>query len=184
LLTVVTQEQDERLLIEAAQKDPSRFAELYENHFDRVYAFIASRVRNRELAQDLTSDVFHQALAKLKQFEWRGIPFSAWLMRIAANAITDHARKAVRERGNPSQNSEPSTPPDQTQLDEIERRATLFRMVGSLPEDQQRVIALRFGEQRSIREIAQQLQRTEGAIKQLQFRAIQTLRTRMREQHG
>ena len=87
---------DERLLIEAAQHDPSRFAELYENNFARVYAFVARRVQNREEAEDVTAEVFHQALAKLGHFEWRGIPFVAWLLRIAANALADRWQRAAR----------------------------------------------------------------------------------------
>src|SRR5438445_13653144 len=88
---------DERLLIEAAQKDSSRFAELYEANFDRVYAFVARRVRNRQEAQDLTSDVFHRALKNLQRFEWRGAPFAAWLYRMAANAVADHYQEQARE---------------------------------------------------------------------------------------
>src|SRR5437667_8434500 len=64
-------EADDRLLVEAAQKDPSRFGDLYEVNFARVYAFVASRVHDRDAAQDLTSDVFHKALANLSRFEWR-----------------------------------------------------------------------------------------------------------------
>src|SRR5262245_25539875 len=91
-------EPDERLLIEAAQRDPSRFAELYEANFEPVYIYIAHRVGDRNTAQDLTSDVFHQALANIGRFEWRGAPFAAWLFRIAANAVIDHAQRAARER--------------------------------------------------------------------------------------
>src|SRR5437773_11016888 len=78
---------DDRLLVEAAKKDPSRFAELYELNFVRVYAYIARRVGDRDVAQDLTSDVFHKALASIQSFEWRGVPFTGWLLRIAANMI-------------------------------------------------------------------------------------------------
>src|ERR1700676_4071453 len=86
----------ERELIEAAQRDRSRFAELYENNFERVYAYVARRVRDRDEAQDLTADVFHSALANLAKFEWRGAPFSAWLYRIAANAIVDRSKSSKR----------------------------------------------------------------------------------------
>ena len=79
----------ERLLIEAAQQDPKRFAELYEANFERVYAFIVRRVHDRTQAEDLTSEVFHHALRNLSRFEWRGVPFAVWLYRIAANAIAD-----------------------------------------------------------------------------------------------
>lgn len=91
-------EDHERLLIEAAQKDPSRFAELYEENFGRVWAFVIRRVRDRSIAQDVTSEVFHQALANMKKFEWRGVPFAAWLYRIAANAIADHFARTAREQ--------------------------------------------------------------------------------------
>ncbi len=66
---------DERALVEAAQSDPAKFDALYEMHFERVYAFIASRVRDRATAEDVTSEVFHKALANLARFEWRGVPF-------------------------------------------------------------------------------------------------------------
>ena len=93
-LNAPAKEEAERLLIEAAQRDPSRFAELYEDNFERVYAFIARRVRDRDEAEDLTSEVFHQALANLARFEWRGVPFAAWLFRISR-----HARATWRGAG-------------------------------------------------------------------------------------
>src|SRR5262252_1105474 len=74
---------DERLLVEAAQRDPSRFGDLYERHFHRVYAFVVHRLRDRDAAEDVTAEVFHKALAGLRQYEWRGAPFGAWLIRIA-----------------------------------------------------------------------------------------------------
>ncbi len=87
----------ERVLVEAAQRDPAEFEALYELHFERVYAFVASRVRDRATAEDVTSEVFHKGLAGLPSYEWRGVPFVAWLLRIAANAIVDHAKRAARE---------------------------------------------------------------------------------------
>ena len=86
-----------KLLVEAAQHDPARFAELYEYHFARVYAYIVRRVRDRAETEDLTSEVFHHALANLQRFEWRGIPFAAWLYRIAANLISDRWQRLGRE---------------------------------------------------------------------------------------
>jgi RNA polymerase sigma-70 factor, ECF subfamily len=164
---------EERLLVEAAQKDPSRFGELYERHFERVYAFIARRVAHREEAQDLTSEVFHRALESLPRFEWRGVPFSAWLFRIAANAIIDRSKRVSREVSNPDDSvaGGPETNPE-----EVELRARLFRLVGQLPADQRRVVEMRFAEGKSILEIARELGRTAGAVKQLQFRGLQTLR--------
>src|SRR4029450_1882633 len=90
---------DERLLIEAAQADPQRFADLYEQNFDRVYAFVARRSGSRGEAEDLTAEVFHQALANLGHFEWRGVPFAAWLLQIARNAVTRSEERRVGEEG-------------------------------------------------------------------------------------
>jgi RNA polymerase sigma-70 factor (ECF subfamily) len=172
-------ESEERLLIEAAQKDPSRFAELYEQNFHRVYAYIARRVRDRAETQDLTAHVFHQALANIGKFKWKGSPFAAWLYRIAANAITDQAKRKMRE------SSEQATAPSQSSsavdLEEVERRARLFRAVDKLPEDQRLVLVMRFADEKSIREIAGELGRSEGAVKQLQFRGLEKLRNRLNE---
>ena len=170
-------ESDERLLIEAAQKDPSRFGELYEQNFHRVYAYVARRVRDRAETQDLTAHVFQQALANLDKFKWRGTPFVAWLYRIASNAIADQARRKVRET-----NEQPNVVNDvatQDDLEQVERRARLFQAVETLPEDQRRVIVMRFADEKSIREIANELQRSEGAVKQLQFRGLENLRNRL-----
>src|SRR5437764_8786210 len=91
------QEAKERLMVEAAQKDPAKFAELYDLNFERVYVFIVRRVRDRAIAEDLTADVFQKALATLRRFDWRGIPFAAWLLRIANNVVVDQWKKSARE---------------------------------------------------------------------------------------
>ena len=172
---------DERLLVEAAQSDPAKFGDLYDIHFERIYAFIARRVRDRDRAEDLTSEVFHKALANLKRYEWRGTPFAAWLFRIAANLVADHFTRTSRESLNVDQAPEGSGEPEQ---EEVEARARLFRMVEKLPADQRRVVFGRFVEQKSIREIAQQLGKSEGAVKQLQFRAVEKLRSQMGGANG
>jgi len=176
-LKALRQEADERLLIEAAQRDPARFAELYECHFERVYAYIVRRVGNRAETEDLTADVFHQALANLKRFEWRGIPFSAWLFRIAANLISDRWQRSGREVSDDAELALAQA--SQAEIEEVERRATLFRLVDTLPAEQRRVVVLRFVEQKSIKEVAREIRKTEGAVKQLQFRALTSLRTRL-----
>src|SRR5215831_11014756 len=123
---------DERQLIEAAQRDPAQFAAIYEDNFARIYGYIARRVRDRSVAEDLTSEVFHQALASLPRFEWRGVPFGAWLIRIAANAIADRSKRASREQEIViASEAEIHRYPDcaagiQDSLEEIEYRARLF----------------------------------------------------------
>ena len=167
---------DERLLIEAAKQDPTRFAELYENNFHRVYAFIARRVRDRAEAEDLTAEVFHQALSNLGRFEWRGIPFAAWLLRIAANTLADRWQRAAKMQEIPADELERAEAGADQQ---VERRAMLFQLVERLPDDQRLVIVRRFVEQKSVKEIAQELGRSEGAVKQLQFRALEHLRSKV-----
>ena len=176
-MAVTINEDDERTLIAAAQADPARFDELYDRYVHRVYGFVSRRVGNRATAEDITSTVFEQALAHLPKFEWRGVPFAAWLIRIAANALADHWRRTAREGGDAV-----AEMPEQGETDAIEQRAILFQLVGRLPDLQRRVIELRFGEEKSIRDIAAALQRTEGAVKQLQLRALENLRKGMR--HG
>jgi RNA polymerase sigma-70 factor (ECF subfamily) len=176
-LKALKKEADERLLIEAAQKDTACFAELYELNFERVYAYVIRRVNNRTETEDLTSEVFHQALANLKRFEWRGIPFAAWLFRIAANLIADRWQRSGREVSDEErlQLAEAGN----TEIEEVERRATLFRLVDTLPDEQRRVVVLRFVDEKSIKEVAREIRKTEGAVKQLQFRALTSLRARM-----
>lgn len=170
---------DDRLLVEAAQRDPARFAELYECNFERVYAYVVKRVGDRAETEDVTAEVFHHALAKLHSFEWRGVPFAAWLYRIAANLIADRWQRQRREQPIEDPERIEAVAGRNSDLQEVERRATLFRLVETLPAEQQRVIALRFVQEKSIREVADEIGKTEGAVKQLQFRALTTLRARM-----
>jgi RNA polymerase sigma-70 factor, ECF subfamily len=165
---------DERLLVEAARQDPARFGELYENNFERVYAYLARRARDRDEAQDLTSEVFHKAIAGLPRYEWRGLPFIAWLLGIAANVLADRWQRAGRMQEVVTEDLE------QVGIeDDVERKAILYQLVDSLPADQRQVILWRFVGRKSLREMAAELGRSEGAIKQLQLRALQNLRERI-----
>jgi RNA polymerase sigma-70 factor (ECF subfamily) len=175
-------EADERRLVEAAQQDRAHFGAVYEKYFEVVYAYVARRVRDRAATEDLTSEVFRKALAHLPRFKWTGAPFAAWLLRIAANLIADRAKRVAREEQSDSEELADrgrSAQAQQSDLEAAERRAQVIRLVDELPEDQRRVVRMRFAEEKSIGEIAAQLNRTEGAVKQLQFRAFQTLRSKL-----
>ncbi len=196
------EEAEERLLIEAAQRDSVRFSELYEHFFEPVYAYVARRARNRDESEELTAEVFRKALAHLPRFKWTGAPFAAWLFRIASNLIADKAKRAAREisldesgasstpsltvglphrsASGPVSGSPGARTAQQTELEDSERRAQLFRMVNELADDQRQVLVMRFVEEKSIRDIANILGRSEGAIKQLQFRALENLRARVK----
>ncbi len=169
---------DEQLQVAAAQRDPALFAELYESNFDRVYAYIARRVPTRQDAEDLTSEVFHEALRCLGQYENRGLPFAAWLLGIASKRLANKWRRNGKR---------PEIGIDG--MDEagfeagIEEAAMLAKLVDELPADQGVVIRRRFMEQKRLCEIAKELGRSEGAVKQLQFRALQNLRTKLGKRH-
>lgn len=191
-MRVAENETDEHFLVAAAQRDPARFAELYEANFSRVYAYIARRVEHRHDAEDLTAEVFHEALRNLRRFEWRGLPFAAWLLGIAAHLLADRWRHAARRQlvladsfdcgdkgnGDARRTLDPGGDP------KIEQSAMLYGLVDDLPRDQRLVVLRRFVEQKSVREIAAELGRSEGAIKQLQFRALQNLRMQIGSSHA
>jgi RNA polymerase sigma-70 factor, ECF subfamily len=166
----------EAAMVAAAQRDRSCFGALYEANVDTVYAFVARRIGSRADAEDVTATVFQKALANLDRFEWRGVPFAAWLVRIAANEIADRGRHLLPPT---DADADADAASIDEELEAAERRASLFRLVRTLPDDQRRVLALRFAEDRPIREIAATLGRSEGAVKQLQFRALTTLRERL-----
>ena len=182
-------ETNERRLVEAAQRDRASFGDVYERYFALVYAYVARRVRDRATTEDLTSEVFRKALANINRFKWTGAPFGSWLLRIASNLIADRAKRQARNGVHVEDSSltvellpaDASRAPDsqQVQLEDAERRAWVIRMVDELPEDQRRVVRMRFAEEKSINEIALELGRSEGAVKQLQFRAFQSLRARL-----
>ena len=179
-------ETEERRLVEAAQQDRARFGDVYERYFELVYGYVARRVRDRAATEDLTSEVFRKALAHIDRFKWTGAPFGAWLLRIASNVIADRAKRQAKDGvrvdesslmvGLPLRMHAGSPQTQQTELEESERRAWVIRKVDELPDDQRRVVRMRFAEEKSIRQIAEELGRSEGAIKQLQLRALQNLR--------
>lgn len=170
---------DERLLVEAAQADPARFVELYDRYVDRIYAYVSRRTGSRTVAEDITSAVFEQALTHLPRFEWRGVPVTAWLFRIAANALADHWKREGRTSPDP-----PPDVPDEREYQDLERRVSLFQLVDRLPDVQRQVIQMRFVEERSIRDVAAALGRSDGAVKQLQLRALENLRRNIEERRA
>lgn len=168
--------QDEEELVAAAQGDPARFLDLYDRYFHRVWAYAVRRARNRAEAEDVTSETFRRALENLGSYEWRGVPVLAWLLRIAANTLSNHREKLGRE-------SSDALPDIAGPDSDLERRAMLFQLVARLPEAQRRVIELRYIEQQSLLDVAKKLGRTEGAVKQLQRRALESLREELEAGH-
>jgi RNA polymerase sigma-70 factor (ECF subfamily) len=174
---------DEAALVAAAQRDPRAFGALYELYVDRIYRYAYRRVGTHHEAEDITAQTFQQALAALPQYEWRGLPFGAWLFRIAANVVNRRGRTGGREvsvedvtvfSGFEETDDDPA--------DEVwraEEAGELVTLVRTLPPDQQRVLVLKFSHGMKNREIGDLMGRSEGAIKQLVHRALVTLRARM-----
>jgi RNA polymerase sigma-70 factor (ECF subfamily) len=175
-------------LIARARHDRAAFGELYHLYFRRVYLFCALHSRTREEAEDLTAQTFERALAAIERYEERGRPFSAWLLRIAAHAAADRARhvppRVVEAHEASAQEDASGTEPSQAEewAEQWELASWLRTHVAALPDDQRRVVQLRFYDGRSVAEVAEQLGRSEGAVKQLLRRALTALRARIDEE--
>lgn len=167
------------LLAKAADFDESAITELYDRYESRIYHYIYRRTGEPVLAEDLTAQVFLKMLEAIRSGNAWHSSFSGWLFRIAHNMVVDHYRRRDRQNHmsiddapplpEPKQNPASAT---QAKLDAEELRAAIYR----LTEEQAQVVSLRFLEGYSINEVAEIMDKTEGAIKALQYRAVSSLR--------
>ncbi len=168
---------DERELIERAQAYETRaFAEIYERYYQGIYNFIFYRVSEEPLAEDLTAEVFLKAMEAIQSFTFRGIPFSAWLYRIASNLVIDYFRRQPKSPSLELEETQVAT--DDSPSEAVESALTqreLQRALSYLTDEQQQVIILKFVDGMSNEEVAQILGKTEGAVKSLQHRALASL---------
>jgi RNA polymerase sigma-70 factor, ECF subfamily len=167
----------ERELILAAQRDRAAFTPLYERYVDQIYAYAYSLTHNRELAEDVTAATFARAMEELPRFEWRGIPYSAWLYRVAANLVARDKRRPGWIELSPHLRDGEESPEDAATRSD--RDAHIRAAVADLPADQRQAVVLRFGGDMRNKEIAAIMGRSEGAVKLLTFRAMTTLRRRL-----
>jgi RNA polymerase sigma-70 factor (ECF subfamily) len=169
---------DENLIKRAKQKDVEALTCLYEAHFDRIYRYIVLRVASRSEAEDLTQQVFLKAIQSISSYNWKGLPFSAWLFRIARNQVIDYIRKRSRSL----HFNEQLLPegPREAGIEEKAEEAFIVEKVKeamkSLTALQQEVISLRFAGGLSIQETAKAMSKSEGAVKALQHSALDNLR--------
>jgi RNA polymerase sigma-70 factor (ECF subfamily) len=173
---------DEATLVQAAQADPAAFAALYARYYTRVFRYLRARTAGTEEAADLTQQVFLQVLDALPRYQERGLPFAAWLFRIAANAATDAHRRRRPSIGWHVLSGElpgDDGDPERAALQQ-ERLERLRALVARLDETQRELLALRFAAGLSAREIAAVAGKREGAVKRRLTRIIQ----RLREQYG
>jgi RNA polymerase sigma-70 factor, ECF subfamily len=167
-----------RRLVERAQKgDREALEELYLLHFDRIYSYLQLTVGNRHDAEDLTNQTFVKMLESIERFQWRKVPISAWLFRIAHNLAMDHFR--ARKRWQPEE--EPPEPEDSAELSAEDEalqsigRQSMLEMIEDLSPDQQQVLTLKFVFNFPNADVATILGKTEGAVKSLQHRALASL---------
>jgi len=173
--------QDEESLVRRAQhRDHEAFAQLYEEHFDKIYRYVTFKIGNKTEAEDMTQQVFLNALQSISSFKWKGIPFSAWLFRIAHNQVVDYLRSKKRttvplDESLVSNDNNPQLLTEQ-KLD-IEQ---LILATEKLTEAQREVISLRFAGELSIAQVAKAMGKSQGAVKALQHSAIVALRKTLR----
>jgi RNA polymerase sigma-70 factor, ECF subfamily len=170
-------DQVRRLVERAQQGDREALEELYLIHFDRIYSYLHLSVGNRHDAEDLTTQTFLKMLESIKRFRWQSAPFSAWLFRIAHNLAMDHFRATRRwqpeeEVPEPTGETEPSA--EAAALQSIGRQSML-ELIEDLSQEQKQVLTLKFVFNLPNAEVATVLDKTEGAVKSLQHRALVSL---------
>jgi RNA polymerase sigma-70 factor (ECF subfamily) len=165
---------EEQRLIEAAQRDISRFGPLYERYVDQIFAYCYTLTRNRTVAEEVTSATFAKAMEEIPRFEWRGVPYSAWLYRVAAREVSRTRRRP--EAGELTDQHRADTPDPADVAVRLSRDAEIRAAVSELPRDQRDAIMLHFGGGLKNKEIGDIMGRSEGAVKLLTFRGLTALR--------
>jgi RNA polymerase sigma-70 factor, ECF subfamily len=174
----------EAALVHRAASDPAAFGQLYDAYVDRVYRYAYRRLQHHADAEDLTAQTFRRALERLPQYEWRALPFGAWLFRIAHNLLVDRCRAATAVSldaltGGGIEIAD-GEQPDAGEVLELEQELdAAWSAVAALPALQKRAVVLRFGQDRSHAEVGVLIGRSEAATKQIIYRAIKTLRARL-----
>ena len=166
------------LLVERAQRgDRKALEELYLLHFDRIYGYLHMSVSNRHDAEDLTTQTFMKMLEAIRRFQWRSVPFSAWLLRIAHNLAIDHFR--ANRRWQPEEHVPESAHGVESSAEEQALaslgQTRMLTLVERLSPEQLQVLTLKFVYRFSNGEAATILGKTEGAVKSLQHRALASL---------
>ena len=169
---------DESALVEQAKNDREAFGILYERHVDSIYSYVYYRTGNSHDAEDLTTRVFMRAIQAIGAYEDRGVPFSAWLYRIARNMLANFYRDRGKRQLVPldSVTERQSDDGPEKTAESIEDRQALLAAIRRQPADRQELLILKYMDRMSNAEIGQILDRSEGAIKSLYFRTLVSLR--------
>lgn len=171
------------LVHRASRGDSEAFGRLYDLHLDAVYRYVYYKVSNASEAEDLTAQIFLKAWEAMPRYQWREIPFSHWLMRLARNAVIDHYRTSRNhgdlDEGMMSQDLDP-----QGEYLRRETQQQLALALRRLPEEQRTVLILRFIEEMDYAQVAEILGKSQGALRVIQHRALAALRRLMEREYG
>ena len=166
--------------IQAAQRNPAHFRPLYNRYYDPIFRFIYRRTNEEELTADICSQVFLKAMQKLPAYQFKGVPFSAWLYRIASNEVAQHFRNLKKSRVVSVDDAQLSDVIDEMEEKDTEvQREALIAMLDELKEAEVQLIELRFFEQRPFKEVAEILGITESNAKVKTYRLLNKLKKKM-----
>lgn len=175
---MVQTEYDESRLIAEARQDKEAFGKLYQMHVDRIYSYVYYRTGNSVDAEDLTARVFVRAIQHIDRYQDQGAPFSAWLYRIARNLLSnwyrDQSRRKLVSLDSVAQRQVLDSPELAAEIDED--REALLSAIRRLPSDRQELLILKYVERLPNADIGRIMDRSEGAIKSLYFRTLNSLR--------
>lgn len=172
---------DSELVIRAKAGDESAFTQIYERYSAAIYRYIYYRVGETELAEDLQAEVFLRMLEGMHRYEDRGWPISAWLYRIAHDRTVDTIRRRKNQRHVPIEDWEGSCDGPENVVSAQLEHEELREKLEDLTHDQRQVILMRFMADMSVQEVARRLGRTEGSVKALQHRGLQSLARRLNQ---
>jgi RNA polymerase sigma-70 factor, ECF subfamily len=181
--------QQELRIVEAAQKDPRKFGVLYEKYYKQIFLFVFKRVGEEDQAGDITAQVFLKAMVSLPKYSYRGVPFSAWLYRIASNEVNQHFRNAKGDRTISIEKSHIDKVMGMVDEEKSSDLAEMYQevMLETLHEmkpDEIEAIELRFFEDRPFSEVGFILGITENNAKVKVYRIVERLRKRLKEKLG
>ncbi|MEM1325556.1 MAG: sigma-70 family RNA polymerase sigma factor [Bacteroidota bacterium] len=173
---------EEQREIAAAKENRAHFRPLYNRYYEPVFRFVLRRTSDEALTADLCSQVFLKAMENLYRYEFKGVPFSAWLFRIASNEVAQHFRNLKKTRTVAAEENTFAELADEV-IEEEEgiTREQLLATLERLKEDDMQLIELRFFEQRPFKEIAEILNITENNAKVKTYRILQRMRKRLIE---
>jgi RNA polymerase sigma-70 factor (ECF subfamily) len=175
---------DEGQIVEQAKTDPEAFGKLYELYVERIYNYVYYRIGNHQDAEDLTAKVFHRALNHIPNYNDKGVPFAAWLYRIAHNLVAnwhrDHKRRKVVALEQVSLSGDKEENP-QKAAERSNERELLLAAIHELPPERQQLLTLKFVERMSNADIGRLMGRSEGAIKSLYHRTLVSLKDLLAE---